>query len=428
MSAEENIPDPQGPLPVAKHLLEGWQAAIDSIAEALEAPGVLIMCINGPRLEVLLASKTPANPFKPGDFELLAESGLSYETVIEEHNEPPVPRAGQIGMRACLGYPLMLPDGRLFGTVCVLDRQPRTFPGGHRRLVGAIRRLIEGQLTVVHPGASADSPAEQQQPAISQSARLRRSTELLQAVIDGATDAIFLKDLAGTFLLFNRAAATFTARRSADVIGKTADDVFGTAASRLLRERELAVLTTGVAATVEETIIADGQVRTFLTTRSVQRDEDGKIIGLIGIARNITATKQAEAALRDSEARWQFAVDSAGDGIWDWNVVTGKVFYSRQCKANLGYADDELGDSMKDWTDKIHPADLPATWQAIQDHLLGNTADFLAEQRMRTPLGAWRWIIVRGKVIERDCDNSAIRVIDGHHCAQACRGGTQAKL
>ena len=187
--------------------------------------------------------------------------------------------------------------------------------------------------------------------------------------------------------------------------------MFGVAAAKVLRERELAVLTTGIAITVEEIIVADGQVRTFLTTRSAHRDEDGKIIGLIGIARDITAMKESEAALRDSEARWQFAVDSAGDGIWDWNITTGKVFYSRQCKANLGYTDAELGESIKDWTDKVHPADLAASWQGIEDHLQGKTADFVAEQRMRTRLGAWRWILVRGKVIERDADHSAVRLI-----------------
>ena len=416
MSANDSNPD----RPVPEPLLKGWQAAIDSIAEMLDVPVVVIMRITGRRIDVFLASNTPGNPFRPGDSELLADSGLYCEAVIRSREELQVPDsdaseqwranpAAKLGMRAYLGYPLLWPNGRVFGTVCVLDRRPRTFADNQRRLVGNMRRLIEGQLSVLPSAANPDSPSAQS--GISQSARLRRSTELLEAVIDGATDAIFLKDTEGRFLLFNRAAATFTARRSADVIGKTADDVFGVTAAKALRERELAVLTTGVAITVEEIIIADGQVRTFLTTRSAHRDEDGKIIGLIGIARNITAMKESEAALRDSEARWQFAVDSAGDGIWDWNITTGKVFYSRQCKANLGYSDAELGESIKDWTDKVHPADLAASWQGIQDHLQGKTADFVAEQRMRTRLGAWRWILVRGKVIERNPDNSAVRLI-----------------
>jgi two-component system sensor histidine kinase/response regulator len=261
----------------------------------------------------------------------------------------------------------------------------------------------EADLTATPDLLPADIPGSQQ---------LRRSTELLQAVMDGATDAIFLKDPAGTFLIFNKAAARFIGRPAQEVIGKRTEDIFPPATAKHIRQHELAVLTTGIATTVEEeTIKSDGQVLTFLTTRSAMRDESGKITGLIGIARNISAMKQAEEALRNSEARWQFAVDSAGDGIWDWNVSTDKVFFSRQCKANLGYADDEMGDSMKDWTDKVHPADLASTWQHIINHLQGTTADFVAEHRMRTRMGSWRWMLIRGKAIQRGPDGSAVRVI-----------------
>jgi two-component system sensor histidine kinase/response regulator len=408
-------------LAVPEQLLKGWQAALDSTAEILAVPVVLVMRIVGLRIEVFVSSQTPTNPYRPGESEHLLESGLYCESVIRTREPLEVADARlsarwrtnpdmKFGLLAYLGYPVILPDGRVFGTVCVLDREPRRFTDTQRRLVANIRKLIEGQLSLLRPDSHGPSLALESR-VIEHTQQLRRSTELLQAVVDGATDAIFLKDTEGTFLLFNRAAATFTNRDPADVVGKNADDVFGPVLGRLLRQRELEVLTTGVATTVEETIPANGQDRTFLTTRSAQRDEDGKIIGLIGIARNITAMKQAEAALRDSEARWQFAVDSAGDGIWDWNVSSGKVFYSRQCKANLGYAEDELGDSMKDWTDTVHPADLPATWQGIQDHLQGKTSDFVAEQRMRSRLGSWRWILVRGKVIERDAGNRAVRVI-----------------
>ncbi|MEJ0007688.1 MAG: response regulator [Steroidobacteraceae bacterium] len=391
-------------------LLKGWQAAIDSVAEILDVPVALIMRIVGRRIEVFVSSNTANNPYKPGDSEHLQDSGLYCEAVTRTRRDLHVHDARlnaqwrdnpdmKFGLLAYLGFPLVLPSGHVFGTVCVLDRQPRQFSDPQRRLVANVRKLIEGQLSLLPVDWTSRSP------------QLRRSTELLQAVMDGATDAIWLKDTEGTFLIFNKAAATFTARPATEVIGKTTEHVFGVTAGKVLRARELAVLATGVATTLEENIVADGQVRTFLTTRSVQRDENGTIIGVIGIARNITAMKQAEADLRDSEARWQFAVEGAGDGIWDWNVVTGKVFYSRQCKANLGYADDEMGDSMADWTEKVHPDDLPTTWQGIQDHLQGKTADFVAEQRMRLRMGSWRWFMIRGKVIERDADNAAMRVI-----------------
>ena len=421
MSANDSDLNSSEPLPVPEELLKGWQAAVDSTAEILEVPVALVMRIVGLRIEVFISSNTPANPYQPGESEHLLDSGLYCESVTREREPLEVADARlsarwrsnpdmKFGLLAYLGYPLMLPNGQVFGTVCVLDRQPRRFSDPQRRLVANVRKLIEGQLSLLRPDNQGPSAALETR-VIERTQQLRRSTKLLQAVVDGATDAIFLKDTEGTFLLFNRAAATFTNRDPAEVVGKTADDVFGPELGRMLRQREVAVLTTGVATTLEEIIPAQGEQRTFLTTRSAQRDEDGKIIGLIGIARNITAMKQAEAALRDSEARWQFAVDSAGDGIWDWDVSSGKVFYSRQCKATLGYADEDFGDSIKDWTDKIHPAHQSATWQGIQDNLQGKSADFAAEQRMRTRMGSWRWILIRGKVIERDAGGGAVRVI-----------------
>ncbi len=420
MSAPDSKLQTADPLVVPEALLDGWQAALDSMTEILEVPVALVMRIVGRRIEVFISSNTPANPYKPGDSEHLLDSGLYCESVTRNRRSLEVPDARlsarwrnnpdmKFGLLAYLGYPLILPDGRVFGTVCVLDRQPRQFGDPQRRLVANVRRLIEGQLSLLRTDSDAPS-AELESRVNERTQQLRRSTQLLQSIVDGANDAIFLKDTEGTFLIFNRAAATYSNRDPAEVIGKNADDVFGVQIGKLIRQRELAVLSTGVATTVEETIPADGHKRTFLTIRSVQRDEDGKIIGLIGIARDITAMKQAEAALRDSEARWQFAVDSAGDGIWDWNVPRDTVFYSRQCKASLGYADQDFGDSIKDWTDKVHPDELAASWQAIQDHLQGKTADFVAEQRMRTRMGSWRWILIRGKVIERD-GGDAVRVI-----------------
>ena len=425
-SADEPIRDASPaaaaqPLAVPEELLKGWQAALDSTAEMLTVPAALVMRIVGRRIEVFLSSHTADNPYHPGESEVLLDSGLYCESVTSTHEPLEVPDARlsarwrhnpdmKFGLLAYLGYPVLLPDGRVFGTLCVLDRRPRKFTDPERRLVANVRKLIEGQLSLLRPESQTPS-AELEMRVIERTQQLRRSTELLQAVVDGATDAIYLKDTEGTFLLFNRAAAIFTERDPADVLGRTADEVFGAEVGRLIRERELTVLTTGQPITIEETIPADGHKRTFLTTRSAQRDEDGKIIGLIGIARDITAMKAAEAALRDSEARWQFAVDGAGDGIWDWNVSRGRVFYSRRCKANLGYGDEEFGDSIQDWTAKVHPADLPATWRKIEDHLQGKSSDFVAEQRMRTRLGAWRWILIRGKVIERDAANQAVRVI-----------------
>ncbi len=144
---------------------------------------------------------------------------------------------------------------------------------------------------------------ELEQRVIERTEQWRRSSELLQAVMDGATDAIFLKDTEGKFLLFNRAAAKFVGVPVEEVLGKTAVELFGDEIAGKIRQHELYVMRSGEPSTIEEVIRADGQERTFLATRSPYRDEQGKVAGLIGVSRNITEMKLAETALRDSEAR-----------------------------------------------------------------------------------------------------------------------------
>jgi PAS domain S-box-containing protein len=237
------------------------------------------------------------------------------------------------------------------------------------------------------------------------------SSPIFRAIVDGAADAIFIKDCDGRFLLFNRAAAQFVQRPAEGVLGKKASDLFGVEAGERIRKLELEVLETGVASTVEETIDRPGTMLTFLTTRSPYRDEQGKIIGLIGIARDITEKKRVERELHQSQLRWRFALESTGDGIWDWDMKTGKVYYSRQWKAMLGYTKEEIGDTTAEWFDRLPPDDLALFQEAIGNHLQGKTEDFVIEHRMRAKDGSLRWILARGKVVERDQDGTPLRTI-----------------
>jgi two-component system, sensor histidine kinase and response regulator len=256
--------------------------------------------------------------------------------------------------------------------------------------------------------------AELEQRVAERTLQWRKSADLLQAVMDGATDAIFVKDLDGRFLLFNRAAADFASVAAREVLGKTAADLFGDATAGVIRQHELEVMRTGAPATVEESVPLGGRPRRFLATRSPYRDPDGRIMGIIGISRDMTEKIRAEEALRESDARWQFAVDGAGDGIWDWNVETGHVFFSPQWKAMLGYSEDDVGNTVEDWSKRVHPDDLAECWRVIEDHFKRNTSDFSMTHRMRAKDGSWKWIMDRGKVMKRALDGRPLRAIGTH--------------
>lgn len=126
---------------------------------------------------------------------------------------------------------------------------------------------------------------------------------LLRAVVDGARDAIFIKDLEGHYLMVNEACAQLFERTESEVVGKKdaelldPGDVEGVVASDA-RVRE-----TGLPYSYEETLTFDGARRTFNTVKVPHRDASGAVIGIIGVARDITEAKRAEEALHQAELR-----------------------------------------------------------------------------------------------------------------------------
>ncbi|MBZ0228220.1 MAG: PAS domain S-box protein [Bauldia sp.] len=149
--------------------------------------------------------------------------------------------------------------------------------------------------------------------------------------------------------------------------------------------------------------------------RIIERDADGKPLRKIGTYTDITGSRQQAAAIAASENRWNFALESARQGVWDFDVRTRTSFYSPMWKALLGYADDEITvDDSGFWMTLIHPDDLPRVLDASREHMVGQTELFECEFRMCHKDGRWVWILDRGKVIERDADGAPIRMIGTH--------------
>jgi PAS domain S-box-containing protein len=119
----------------------------------------------------------------------------------------------------------------------------------------------------------------------------------------------------------------------------------------------------------------------------------------------------SQKALVESERRWVLALEGAGLGVWDWNAQTNEVFFSRHWKAMLGYSDREVGNSLKQWSDRIHPDDLAGCQADRERHLRGETAVYRNEHRVRAKDGSWRWILDQGMVFERGPNGDPVRVV-----------------
>ena len=128
----------------------------------------------------------------------------------------------------------------------------------------------------------------------------------------------------------------------------------------------------------------------------------GRTDQTICIMVDISDHKATEAALRRSEERWQLALAGSNDGIWDWDVVNGRVFFSRRWKQMRGYRESELDDDLNHWRQGIHPDDLERVLAAVQDHFQGNTAYFEQEYRVRRKDGTYMWVLDRGQARRND--------------------------
>ena len=143
------------------------------------------------------------------------------------------------------------------------------------------------------------------------------------------------------------------------------------------------------------------------------RDNSGAVAYYEGTVEDISARKQAEWLLRQSEQRWKLALESTGDGLWDWDLETGVEVFSRQMRLMFGFG-DELPDRPDSFDGLTHPDDVAQMLADRQAHFNGQTPSYVNEHRIRCQDGSWRWVLSRGMVIRRDPAGRPLRMIGTH--------------
>jgi len=109
-----------------------------------------------------------------------------------------------------------------------------------------------------------------------------------------------------------------------------------------------------------------------------------------------------------TEYRYRLAAQGANDGLWDWDLETGSVYYSPRWKAMLGYDDAEIGDGLAEWLDRVHPDDLPRLRADIDAHLRREDQNLSSEFRIRHRDGQYRWVLCRGIAV-KDPERATLR-------------------
>ena len=161
---------------------------------------------------------------------------------------------------------------------------------------------------------------------------------------------------------------------------------------------------------VEYRLIArDGRIVWIRDEAVGVRDESGQLLYRQGICLDITAAREAEAALATSEERLRVAMNAAQIGIWDWNLQTGELVWSERVKELHGLTDDAFDSTYAVFATTVHPDDLPVVEERVARSLAAGT-DYEVEYRVRTAAGPPRWLAATGRVL-RDDTGRALRMI-----------------
>ncbi len=128
---------------------------------------------------------------------------------------------------------------------------------------------------------------------------------------------------------------------------------------------------------------------------------------------DITDLRQAERELKDAILRQDEAIKASNVGLWDWDLETNKVYYSKEWKQQLGYDEHEIGDDFEEWKKRIHPDDLKPTLEKVNQSITMANDDHKAEFRMQHRDGSYRWILTQASII-RDGTGHSARMLGSH--------------
>ncbi|MFT3730789.1 MAG: PAS domain S-box protein [Hyphomicrobium sp.] len=299
------------------------------------------------------------------------------------------------GMAATFRQTAMRKDGSIFSVEISVTCQ---MIDGRKLFLGLARDISERETA----RAAIETLNKELELRVEQrTAELKEARELLQAVMDSAHDVILFQDRNGRYKVLNESAEQLVGIPRSEALGKTAIETFGIETGGRIRQEECKVLASGQAWTSEEHIPIAGENRTFLTTRSVHRDRQGAIAGLVTVARDITDLRRSEHQIRQEHDRMMHAARVAGLGIWDYDLVRDVLHCDDQWYQIMGRDPDHPIHSVAEFKPFIHPDDVERATEvdAPAARLSANRQDYGIVFRIIRPDGEVRWVRSAASII-----------------------------
>lgn len=247
--------------------------------------------------------------------EVVVVEDVGTDPLCDEIRELPLSH----GLKACFSTPIFDVERKVCGTFALYYRQPCAPEESHLRLVEMATSMAA--IAIVRHR---------------ESEKLLRSHALLEAVIEGSTDVIFVKDLEGRYKYVNLAGAELAGYTIEEILGKTDAELFPEATARLFRKVDAEVLAAGCPIIREQVGEVGGKMRVFSANKAPWRDVDGSVQGVIGLSRDITENKRAEAELHAGENRFRLFMDHSPTAAWVKDEEGRYVYLNRTYEENFG--------------------------------------------------------------------------------------------
>ena len=160
---------------------------------------------------------------------------------------------------------------------------------------------------------------------------------------------------------------------------------------------------------------ADGSYKWILAIgKIVERTASGETERIIGITSDISKRKQMEQELETNRKRLDLALEVSNTGLWDGSLISGEVYNNEQWYKQLGYQREEFDSDVDPFDHLLHPDDKKGVSEKLQDLSIGNSDIYESEFRLKAKDGSWKWILAKGKVIQRNGIGEADRFVGVH--------------
>jgi PAS domain S-box-containing protein len=408
-----------------------WQRIVDLMAQVVGVPAGLIMRIDPPQIEVLRASATEGNPYYKGEHADL-NTGLYCETVMKKRASLLVPDALKdpewdhnpdikLGMTFYLGYPLIWPDGEIFGTICVLDGKENLQASQFRGLISEFQQVVERDLRLL-------VEAREREELL---AELHHHRDHLREMVAEQTAALLKteRELGEAQRIAHLGSWDWDIRSGTHhwsdefyrILGLLPQEIDATYERFLAsvhpddrqavdQANQEAISDPDKTYYIEFRVVRpEGTERVVYAHAEIVFDQNQRPLRMIGTIQDITARKQMEKEAGANQIGLAMALEAGDMVTWEWDIPTRSIRYSDNIRTIVRGSAVEPYCSLDALIPKLHPEDREGLAQAL-DQTCKQGTPFECEYRVHMLNGTYRWILGKGKRVVMEGDKP-VRVL-----------------